>query len=86
MIGVDRSQAQSPTTWTAGTGNFTNDANWSNGAPTLWEWFINNGGTARLSSDDFTDNGFLGYGPAALGLLAFALTRAGLLPGLMDVR
>jgi len=62
-------QAQN-TTWTAGSGDFTTNANWSNGAAENKEWFINNGGTAELSVTTFPLGGFLGFDPGESGNLS----------------
>lgn len=68
MFNVSLAQAQN-TTWTAGTGDFTTNANWSDGAAENKEWFINNGGTAELSVTTFPLGGFLGFDPGESGNL-----------------
>jgi len=57
------------TTWTAATGNFTNNDNWNNGSPENIEWIINNGGTAELSVTTFPLGGFLGFDAGQSGNL-----------------
>jgi len=57
------------TTWTAGSGNFTDIANWNNGSPESKDWLINNGGTAELSVTFFPLGGFLGFDPGQSGNL-----------------
>jgi len=68
LLGAERTAAQS-TTWTAGTGIFTINDNWDNGAAENKDWFINNGGTAELSITTFPLDGFLGFDPGQSGNL-----------------
>jgi len=55
-----------------GPGSFTDDGNWTNGAPAFQQWFIDNGGTAVLSGETYLNTGSIGTSSSDTGNLTVA--------------